>query len=417
MSRVSRRAGGDRTGPDPVERWRAWTTSVAITAAIAALIGAFFWWWPHFWGTTLHGGMFGDLSQLTTASRLILHGRFHDVYGDDAGFLGLPLAALIMVPVDLLGVHGRADVLVAGVWEVLLASTVLQAARKLAWEVHASRHLLAVQVVAAVLVVFPEVEYAHAEDVLALALTLHALRRLIRGDPMRAALFLSAAISFKQWAVVLVPFVVLRAGGARSQAAAAVRALALPAALGVAALLLDGSGAARAFFHPLPSNPLSGHPGFAYTWLGLHGSEASRTVALVLAVALCWLLRRATSPAAVLAAAALVIGIRPLGETVNYSYYWTPAAAVALLACVTARRRLSAGDVGWLLAAIVWSFPRGLDMSDSGWWVCETIILAMCACRVRLALRADVRGHRGENPVDEPAGLVRRVGAGQLHSF
>lgn len=372
---------------------RAWRTSCCIAGAFAALAGLLFWFGSGPWVGALHAGFYGDLAQMTGAARDVWTGKLDQVYGSNVGLLALPLSFLAVLPLaPVLGVlnqqvpyHDPATLL-AGSYILLLGSLLLYAVRKLAWDLGIRRHLALLQIVAALLVLLPEFEYGHLDDVLALTAVVLAVSRTIRREHLAAAVMLSVAISFKQWAFVLVPLVV--AGAPRGRRLRAIFAAgALPAVLTAVCIGLDGSSAVHAFFSPLPSSQLTGHPGFNPNWFGTHSAEASRLLAAGIAFALGLAFARVTEPSRLLVVVAVILTIRPLTETVNYSYYWSPALLFVVLALLLAEGELKLGGVLWSAAALLWSVPRGLDSSPKGWWVCQLILLGALTSTVLRVLR------------------------------
>jgi hypothetical protein len=371
----------------------AWAGSLGVTGAFVVLAAGLFWFLSDQWVGALHAGTYGDLAQLTGAVGDIWHGKPGAVYGSNLGLLALPLTFLTLLPIaPLLSAMNQSipshdpATLIAGTYIVMLGCFALHAVRGLAWDLGVRRHLLLIQIMAALVVLLPEFEYAHLDDVLAFTAVVYAVRRILRQEYMAAALLLSLAISFKQWAFVLVPLVAAASPrGSRLRVVSA--AAALPAVLMVLCIAIDGSSATHAFFSPQPSSQLTGHPGFDPNWLGTHSAEASRVLAAALAGTLGVARRRVTDPARLLAAVAVILAIRPLTETVNYSYYWSPALMLGVLALVVAERRITLGAAAWILAALAWSIPRGLDSSPTGWWVCELVLLLAITLRVLRAVR------------------------------
>ena len=372
---------------------RGWRTSLGVTGVFVLLGGVLFWFGSGPWVGALHAGYYGDLAQMTGAAHDFWTGKLDQVYGSNLGLLALPLSFLAVLPLaPILGaMHQQVpnhDVatLLAGSYVLLLGSFFLHAVRKLVWHLGVRRNLVVLQIVAAVLVLLPEFEYGHLDDVLALTAVVYCVQRMLRREHLAAALTLSVAISFKQWAFVLVPLLVARAPEGR-RLKATFAAAALPAVLTAACIALDGTSAMHAFFSPLPSSQMTGHPGFDPGWLGDHSSQASRLLAALLAAALGIGWRRVTEPAKLLAVVGVIFAIRPLTETVNYSYYWSPALMFVLLALLVSEQKVSLGAAGWSVAALAWSVPRGLDSSPQGWWVCQLILLGALSWKGLRVLR------------------------------
>lgn len=379
----------------------AWSASIAIAASFAVLLSGLFWFGSGPWVGALHAGSYGDLAQLTGAAQDVWHGRLREVYGANLGLLALPLSFLAVLPLapilsalhEPIPYHDLATLL-AGFYILLLGCFVLHAVRRLAWDVGIRRHLLLVQSLAAIFVLLPEFEYGHLDDVLALAAVTYAVRHLLRREPLTATLLLSVAISFKQWAFMLVPlFVASTVRGRRIRAF--VVAAALPAILMALCIAVDRAAAVHAFFLPPPSSQLTGHPGFDPTWLGAQSSEASRSIAALLAFILGLKFARIKDPGSFLAGVALIFMIRPLTETVNYSYYWSPAFLFVVISLFAIEGKLTLSAWVWPLGAIAWAVPRGLDSSPTGWWACQLILLAGMGVKMT---RVHTRSSLGRRP-------------------
>ena len=263
----------------------------------------------------------------------------------------------------------------------------LHAVRRLAWDLGVRRSLWAVQVATAAIALFPCYYWGHFEDVVALTFVVHAVRRLISGEHVRAALLLSIAISAKQWALPLVPLVVFGAPAGR-RLRSLVAACALPAAFAALVLGVDWIDASKALFSPVNlGTNAQGHLSFYATWLGGKTSQASRTIGLVIAGAVAWRLRKADRPITILAAIAIIVGLRPFFEAVTYSYYWGPALLIAGCIGLAAHGRFRWRDWLWPLAGVVGATPRTGVASDGWWWLGEMIILGVVVAQVAINCR------------------------------
>lgn len=375
-------------GPEPARR--VWATSVAmglafVVAAMAFSLG---------FGPLIHVPAWFvpmDNWQTVDGGRFVWAGALGYVYQGTISY-ALPLSFIVIAPVsgliDHLGLtegrpfpipHPTAWLLV-GPYTLSFGILLLHAVRRLAHEAGARRHLWAVQLAAVALALVPAFQWGHFEDVLALTAVVHALRRALAGDHVRAALYLSVAISSKQWAVMLLPLLVgMAPAGRRLRTLAA--GVALPGAFALYVLGVDWSDSSRALFSPV--NLVSGYQGhgalFA-TWLGAGTSAVSRALGAVLAGAVGWRWRRFTDPPAVLAAAGIVLLFRPLFEAISYSYYWSPAFLLFGLAGLAAAQRLRAADWVVPLATILWAFPRG-NPATAGWWWAGFLILLSATLR------------------------------------
>lgn len=377
--------GADQgVGPEPARR--VWATSVAIGAAFVAVAMTFslgFGWLTHgpAWFVPL------DNWQTVDGGRFVWAGALGYVYQGTISY-ALPLSFIVIAPVsgmiDHFGLtegrpfpipHPTAWLLV-GPYTLSFGILLLHAVRRLAHQVGVRRYLWAVQLAAVALALVPAFEWGHFEDILALTAVVYALRRSLMGDHVRAALYLSVAISSKQWAVMLLPLLVgLAPAGRRLRALAA--AVALPGAFTLYVLGVDWTDASRALFAPV--NMVTGYQGhgavFA-TWLGKDTSAVSRALGAVLAGAVGWRWRRMADPPAILAAAGFVFLLRPLFEAISYSYYWSPAFLVLGLATLAAARRFRPADWLVLLVAIAWTVPRGNPATAGWWWAGFVILLA-----------------------------------------
>jgi hypothetical protein len=190
-----------------------------------------------------------DVWMAFDGGRYVWNGALGFVYQGTSSY-ATPLSFIVIAPIvglcDHLGlsegspiplVHPTAWLLV-GPFTLLFGILLLQAVRRLAWDLGLRRGLWAVQLLAVLVVLVPAVEWGHFEDVITLTMVVHAARQLIAREPLRAAVFLSVAIASKQWAVVLVALIVIQAARGRR-----VRCLslagALPAALVVFVLGTD----------------------------------------------------------------------------------------------------------------------------------------------------------------------------------
>jgi hypothetical protein len=249
--------------------------------------------------------------------------------------------------------------------------------------------LWAIQLLSIVLVLVPCYLWGHFEDALALTFVLHAGRHLIAKDNIRAALLLSVAISTKQWALPLVPLVVFSAPAGR-RLRTMVSACALPAALTVYVLGADWNDAYKALFSPVNLGKVTqGHLSFYATWLGSKTSRASRSIGLLLASGLAWRFRRVDRPVMIVAALAVVAGLRPFFEAISYSYYWVPALFLAGCTGLAAHRRFRLRDWLWPVAAMVWATPKGNSATAGWWWLGEIIIVILVFVQVAINCGTD----------------------------
>lgn len=372
---------------------RGWSSSWVITGGFIVVMGLLFWFGSGVWDGPLHSLQYADMGQITAAGHAIWSGNLRDVYRASQANLALPLSFFLMAPLSpvIAGLgqptpgHDVATLL-TGSYLLAYGAFLLHAVRTLAWSAGVRRRLWLLQILAAVVVLLPEFEFGHFEDVLALAAVIYALTQVLRGGFIPAALWLSVAISFKQWAMMLALLVIVMAPRGTRVKTAVVASL-LPAALGVASLALDGAFAYTAFFSPAEGNPVSGHPGIDPTSLGFGSPEASRVTALLIAAGVGLRLRRVARPEHLLGVAALILVIRPLSEPANYSYYWSPSMLLVLLAGTVALGRVRGIVAIWPVLAVIWAIPMGLQSSVAGWWACQLVVIGTGGFLVWRALR------------------------------
>lgn len=367
----------------------AWSFGVAIVASGLALL----------YSTVIYGLIHGhgwwftpqDWTMLSSAGSFVIHGQLHQVYGTNRELYSLPLSFPLAGMATLL-IHwinfpsGNHEELIFVVIPFVCASgvPVLYQARRLAWDLGVRRRLPLVQVLTAVVVIVPAVEWSHFEDVLAVAFVLAALRRVLRSDPIRACLYLSVAVAFKQWAVMLIPFMVFAAPPGR-RVRSLLAAGALPGLLAGFFLAVDFHDALRAFASPVTQvDGFPGHPWIAGAWLGAHSSQVNRTAATLMAVLLGWWRRYdARQPAAAVLTASIILMLRPLTESINYAYYWSPGLLLLILVMTASTDGgARAMDWTWPVLALLWTLPHSNDLTATDWWLGEGLLLAVTAYRV-----------------------------------
>jgi hypothetical protein len=341
-----------------------------VIAFLATLYGPELVQQDHYWFVAT------DTWLATEAGRYVWNGALGYVYQSSTHFYALPGSAILIAPVVGLSDHlGQVEGfpfpvprpsawLIVGPYTLSFAVLFVYSVRRLAWEVGLRRGLWLPQVLSIPVVLIPAYYWGHFEDVIALAMTLQAVKYLIAGRFGRAALYLSVAIAFKQWAMLLIPLLVFQAPrGQRIRSLAL--AGALPAALALFTLGVDWSDASRALLSPLtPGANTGGH-------IALFGaaitSRVTRPMALLLAGMVAWRARKKSDPAAILWAASLVLLIRPLLEPIVFSYYWSPALLLAGGAAMAARRATTVPEWGVLVTGALWCLPRG--GSNLWWWL------------------------------------------------
>jgi hypothetical protein len=333
-----------------------------------------------------------DIWNVVDAGRFVWHGALGNVY-EAANTYALPLSFILTAPVSALVDHYRlaegifplahpSAWLVVGPYSLLFGIFLVDAVRRLAWDVGQRRFLWLSQLLAVVIVLVPAFEWGHFEDVIALTFVLHSGRYLLAKDHVRAGLLLSLAVSSKQWAVFLVPLAVFMAPpGRRLKTLAA--SCALPLLLMLIVLTVGGRNSFDALFSPINmGRNAPGHIAFYVTWLGSKTSELSRNLGLIAAVVLAWKLRRAATKPEILAAISVLLVLRPLSEAINYSYYWSPSLIVAGLVGVAAHRRIRIRDWIWQLVAIAWTLPHGNPATSSSWWAGMVLLLTCTGVQV-----------------------------------
>lgn len=375
------------------EDTRRWSSSIVVGLVFAAV--ALFYsfvlatWIYHsnFWMSP------SDTWMTVDGGRYIWNGAFGYVYQGTYSY-ALPLSFIVMAPISGLIDHlGLVDGspypvakpsawLLVGPYTLLYGIFLLHAVRRLVWELGLRSRLWVVQAMATVIVLAPAYFWGHFEDMLALTFVIHSVRYYLKQEPVRAALMLSVAVSFKQWALMLIPLLVF-ATPAGQRLRTFVAACALPGVLVVFFLGVDWPDASRAFFSPVNLvGHFQGHGAFYASWLGAKTSQVSRTLGLVMTVPLGWWLRRARRPEAFLAAVAVVVLVRPFSEAINYSYYWSPFLLMAGAVGIVVHRRVRWQDWIWPIGAIVWASPRSNSATIGWWWAGEMILLSATAVQL-----------------------------------
>ena len=334
-----------------------------------------------------------DVWMTVNGGRFVWNGALGYVYQGTISY-ALPLSFILIAPasglIDRLGLTEGSPVplphpgawLVIGPYTLIFGIFLLHAVRLLAWDVGVRSRLWLLQVAAVGIVLVPAFEWGHFEDVVALTAVIWALRRIISGDHVRAGLYLSVAVSSKQWAVLLLPFLIAAAPQGR-RLRTLLAGVALPGAMTLYLLGVDWKDASRALF--LPTNPLSGfegHGAMFVDWFGRHTSSVTRSAATLVAAVVGWRLRGVRDAPSVIGAAALILVVRPLLEPVTFAYYWSPALILAGLASLSATRRLLASHWAVLVAAVAWTLPKGNSSTAGLWWGGYLIILALAAWQV-----------------------------------
>lgn len=381
---------------------RAWASSLLIAATTGALLLLYAVFWPQLvhgrdvWVYSL------DWWQTVDGGRFVADGALPYVY-QGTGAYALPLGFVAMAPAAWLADHLRllpgapyavprpTSILVIFPWADLWGIFLLYSVRRLAWDLGARSRLLVLQLLAAAVVLVPCFYWGHPEDVLALTFVFYAVRRMLAGSWVPAAFLLSLAIASKQWALLLLPFVL--AAAPRDQwRRVLVAACAVPGFFVVLTLGLDWKDAFPALFQPVNMGTNTpGHLSFYATWLGSRTSEYSRTLGVVASLPAGWMLRRWRGAPWMLVACGLLLLIRPFAEAISYSYYWGPGVMMAGLVGVAVHRRVRWQDWALPVLAIVWAMPKGHASTTTLWWLGEIPILALIAAQVAVNLGISLR--------------------------
>lgn len=348
-----------------------------------------------------------DVWMLVDGGRFVSNGALGYVY-QGSGSYAFPLAFVVFGPVSGLVdhfqliegspfpvAHPSAWVLV-GPYSALLGIPLLYAVRTLAWDVGVRSRLWLLQLLTFAVAVMPCWLWGHPEDLLSMTFVVFALRSLRTDRFMRAAFMLSVAVSFKQTAMMLIPLVFFMAPKSqrlRTLAAACV----LPAVLAGFSLAVDWADASKALFSPVNLlHHYQGHSAFYISWWGAKTSEISRGCGVLLSVALGWWLRKVRTTPQILAAASMILIVRPFSEAINYSYYWSPGLLLAGCLGVAVHGRVRWRDWIWPALAIVWASPHGTGTVQPWWWLGEMVLVAATALQVakNLAAAEDPSGGR-----------------------
>ena len=381
---------------------RRWSSSIIGGLAFAAC-ALFFSLFLDGW--IRHGNFWmvpGDSWMAVDAGRFVWNGALPYVYQGTRSY-SLPLSFIIMAPISGLIDHYHlvegspipvrhpSAWLLLAPYSLLFGIFFLHAIRALAWDLGVRRRLWALQLTAAATVLMPAYYWGHFEDMLALAVVIHGVRRVMVADYIRAALLLSVAVSLKQTAIMLVPLLVFMAPrGQRLRCLVA--CCALPGAFVVLVLGVDWSDASKALLSPI--NLVSGYEGHSaiyVTWLGAKTSQVSRTIGLLLSCVAGWRFRKPRGTPELLAYLSVILLIRPLSEAINYSYYWSPCLVMAGCVGLAVYRRFRWQDWIWPILAIFWSMPRSSGGESNWWWAGEVVLLGATAAQV--ALNCGVRLH------------------------
>jgi hypothetical protein len=378
---------------------RAWSSSVVMGLAFAGLTLFYSF---YLFGVIKHAHVWAysttDIWLVVDGGRFVWHGALGYIYQGTQSY-SLPLSFIVMAPVSgLIDHYGLVEGspfpiahpsawLLVGPYSLVFGIFLLHGVRRLAWDLGVRRRLWAVQLAAVLLVLVPCFQWGHFEDVVALTFVLHAVRKVLVGDFVRAALLISVAVSFKQTAGMLIPWLVFMAPrGLRLRCLGA--ACALPAAFVALTLGVDWNDASKALFSPVNMvKHYPGHSAIYLTWLGKKTSQVSRTIGLLSSVGAGWFLRKVRSAPQTVAAIGLLLIIRPFSEAIIYSYYWSPGLLFAGLVGLAVHKRFRIHDWLWPVLAIAWASPRSDGHLSLWWWTGEIILIGLTAFQTAMNLR------------------------------
>lgn len=356
---------------------RSWSSSVVIgigfvvLAMIYSLFVAPLLTANHLWFAP------GDVWMAVDGGRYVWHGALGYVY-EGTNSYSLPGFFILLAPVSGLIDHFRliegmpypvprpSAWLIVGPYTMLFGIFLLHAVRRLGWELGIRKRLWLLQFAAVLTVLVPAACWGHFEDVVALAGVLYAVRFLLRQDYTRAALALSVAITCKEWALLVLPFLLVRVPVGR-RTRVSFWSVALPAALAAFTLSVDWADSSRDLLFPkVTAAAAIGHAAVFAGWLGPHASLIGRALSLAAAPVFAWVTRRENRPTQLLRWISAVCLLRALLEPFSYSYYWSPALLlIGMAACQLPIRARAARWVSILVAGI-WLMPT--KASGIGWW-------------------------------------------------
>jgi hypothetical protein len=258
----------------------------------------------------------------------------------------------------------------------ITSTAALVAVRRLLGALGRRAGAAALQAAVAIVALVPlAVIYAHYEDVVATAALLVCAALCIRRRWIAAAVALSIAILFKQWALLAVPIVVVWAPP-RVRFRVAWYSVLIPGALVALCLALDWSNASTA----LTSARATPHLGHHQVWVtdtsGLILGAPLRVGSFVLAGIVAWWLRDARDPSVMVAGFGAVLVGRLLFEPTLFAYYLAPSLAFVLVFAFAAAPPDSRR---WLVTA-------GLAVSLDLWFALHPPLLVWWAVALGLAV-------------------------------
>jgi hypothetical protein len=407
--------------PTPA-RWPGWRFAAA-GYALAVVTGVFcVFGLNHLVGLPHQWLVSSDVWSTTAFATYVANGGVAAMYSFSPWYAALPGFLALYAPVAALGQHlgligGYPHPLahpsmwaVTGPFFILTGATPVLAVDYLAHVLGVSRRRRQITVVVvAVLMGGPEpVVMGHPEDMVALALAAVALARLIQGRRVPAALWLSAAICFQTWAVLLLPvFVAATPRGERL--GLVVRVAAVPATIAAALFAFDfhdtlailSTQPMADLGQPLPWWSLARHITVVDDAgvLHLRAGSTTRWLAVAASVAAAWAVRRRPDPRRLLLAATVALCARGLFEAQYWAYYMIPGAV--LLWLLGARWAPSPKRFALSLAG-GFTFYASAPMAGAGVQNPAWLALGVLVASVALALGAS----RPATEVPEPGGSL-----------
>lgn len=359
--------------------------SLLITASAGMLFAAMNLGYS-FFGAAGRFKISNDFWILVAASRYAGSGAIPQIYESDPGFLATPLLPILISPLTWFGEwFGLSEShppfvlayptlwLIAGPAVTLIGVAVLVALRSISTSP-------SVAFGTAMFVLLPIGAYGHYDDMLALFFVILAVGQAIRDQPVHAALLLALAVLSKQWAVLLLPTILVAVSHDRVKAG--LIAIMPTGIFAVAALSLDWEHAAPAL---LSAQTIA--KDFAAPWVRVGDARVLtapfRAITLLVAAAVPILVVRQRplhrfGQSELLGCAAVTLLVRAAMEPVPHVYYYAPALLFAMVyesvKCGRPWRTLSAAAGfslgGWLI----------LTHWPSFWWpvgTCAALMLAL----------------------------------------
>lgn len=353
---------GSRAAAVDLHPWRvALVLSVGLVAASAVMTFLSGYWsgYPSQWRIP------GDVWVSIPAAHYVADGALPSLYSAN-GYPYPPGLPILLAPVAWVGWQWHLSesvpytiayptlwLLLAPYGIAVTGATALWAVRRLTVTLGRRAGVAALQAAVAVVALVPlAVVYGHYEDVVATAGLLLCASLCIRRRWIPAAIALSVAILFKQWAVLALPMLVVWAPP-RVRTRVVWYSLLIPGALVALCLALDWSNTVTA----LTSARATPHLGHHQIWVtdtgGLILGAPLRVGSFVLAGVVAWWLRDERDPVVMAAAFATVLGGRLLFEPTLFAYYLAPSLAfVLVISFVTGRRWVV--TAGLALAFVLW---------------------------------------------------------------